>query len=589
MADSGALDQEVGQIVATLDDGTEYRQVLLNPAEGETHVTPDGRTWVAVHEQVVDGVVSRSPFTMHWKWASDVAHFEVGIDHAGLDTSQLAEIQRNLLASPEVNRYLDGTRYQVLSIHVVDSGEKTETPSNPDRIRMAVYEYTNNRTLIVNSRTDLQSIEVAEYGSHELPVRDEFDAAVQLLRQNGRIGADVRTYRPMPPLVPIELPDGRIERNIGVGLSGGEDFRHRIVSVNLNRGNTIFDQVSDAPLPSNLNCGPPASNNCPATAGAERANITISSGGVTLWTFQVVRPSASSGTNGSGIELQNVRYKGKQVLYRAHVPILNIQYLDTVGACGPTYRDWQNEENCFVANGSDPVPGFRLCTSPPQTIFDNGSDSGNFRGVAIYTQGSEVVLVSEMAAGWYRYISIWRFHRDGTIRPRFAFAATDNPCTCRKHHHHVYWRFDFDIETAGNNLVEEFNDPILVGSSNWHKKVYEIRRPRDASRKRKWKVSNTVTGCGYELIPGPNDGTADAYGIGDLWVLRYKSNEIDDHQTFTKNPTLSMAHLDDFKNPAELVENQDVVLWYAGHFLHDATEHGGAPHIVGPDLKPVNW
>lgn len=58
--------------------------------------------------------------------------------------------------------------------------------------------------------------------------------------------------------------------------------------------------------------------------------------------------------------------------------------------------------------------------------------------------------------------------------------AVDNGCTCKTHHHHVYWRPDFDIETAANNLVEEFNDPILVGNSNWHEKVYEIRRPTDA-------------------------------------------------------------------------------------------------------------
>jgi len=29
------------------------------------------------------------------------------------------------------------------------------------------------------------------------------------------------------------------------------------------------------------------------------------------------------------------------------------------------------------------------------------------------------VLVSEMSAGWYRYVSEWRFHADGTIQPRF--------------------------------------------------------------------------------------------------------------------------------------------------------------------------
>jgi hypothetical protein len=69
----------------------------------------------------------------------------------------------------------------------------------------------------------------------------------------------------------------------------------------------------------------------------------------------------------------------------------------------------------------------------------------------------------------------------------------------------------------------------------------------------------------------------------------YHPSEIDDHQGFTRDPVLSMAHLDTFKSPAELVENQDVVLWYSGHFLHDEANPGGPPHIIGPDIKPVNW
>jgi len=335
-------------------------------------------------------------------------------------------------------------------------------------------------------------------------------------------------------------------------------------------------------------CGPPADDSCGVAGNAQKANVKIISGGATLWEFQVTRPFASSGTDGSGIEFQHVRYKGKQVLYQAHVPILNIQYLNATGGCGPTYRDWQNSENCFQAVGYDPLPGFRLCTSPAKTIFDSGSDSGNFRGVAIYVDGPEVVFVSELEAGWYRYIPIWRFNVNGTIRPRWAFGAIDNGCTCKTHHHHVYWRLDFDIETAANNLVEEFNDPILVGNSNWHKKVYEIRRPKDAGHKRKWKISNTVTGSAYELVPG-QDGNSDAYGIGDLWVLRYHPNEIDDGQGFTTNAALSQAHIDNFKSPAELVENQDVVIWYAAHFLHDESHAGGPPHIVGPDIRPVKW
>jgi hypothetical protein len=69
------------------------------------------------------------------------------------------------------------------------------------------------------------------------------------------------------------------------------------------------------------------------------------------------------------------------------------------------------------ANGTDVAPGFRLSSAPAGTILTTGSDTGNYLGVAVYVEGQEVVLVSEMEAGWYRYVSEWRLHTDGTIRP----------------------------------------------------------------------------------------------------------------------------------------------------------------------------
>jgi hypothetical protein len=51
--------------------------------------------------------------------------------------------------------------------------------------------------------------------------------------------------------------------------------------------------------------------------------------------------------------------------------------------------------------------GFRLCPSAAMTVPDSGNDQGNFLGVAVCVDvgEQEVVLVSEMEAGWYRSIS----------------------------------------------------------------------------------------------------------------------------------------------------------------------------------------
>jgi hypothetical protein len=211
---------------------------------------------------------------------------------------------------------------------------------------------------------------------------------------------------------------------------------------------------------------------------------------------------------------------------------------------------------------------------------------GNFAGVAIFTEGQELVLVSEMEAGWYRYISEWRLHEDGTIRPRFGFSAVADPCVCNVHNHHVYWRFDFDIGGASNNAVSEYNDPPLGSPFNWNVIENEVRRPKDPSHRRKWYIQNSSTGRGYMLIPGPEDGMADSFGVGDFWVVRFKSNEIDDGQGFTTDPDEAKAKIDNFVN-GEPVRNQDVVVWYAAHFRHNVAESAG--HIVGPDLVPADF
>ncbi|MCS6303483.1 MAG: hypothetical protein H8K07_07445 [Nitrospira sp.] len=41
----------------------------------------------------------------------------------------------------------------------------------------------------------------------------------------------------------------------------------------------------------------------------------------------------------------------------------------------------------------------------------------------------------------------------------------------------------------------------------------------------------------------------------------------------------------------QAINDHDVVIWYGGHFTHDVNREGPAQHghIVGPDLKPVNW
>ncbi|MFZ3572805.1 hypothetical protein ACOKM5_38380 [Streptomyces sp. BH097] len=512
----------------------------------------------------------------------------------------IARIREGLLQHPSIAKALGSARARLLSLVPEPDPRRTEKPLPSDRFTAQIYDYDAERVLAVTG--DLRAadpdlpgeLSITAYAAQPHPTTDEFAEAVAVVREDAQLGDQIRSglvtpFRPMPPLVAHEDLDGRTRRTLGVGLLRTHEEHVQVVAVLMSERRVLHDLTQRLPHGA-ARCEPTAPDDrCAATGSVGQVNLTVSQGGQTLWQLQVVRPAASSGTNGSGVELRHVRYRGRTVLYRAHVPILNVEYTPgTAAGCGPTYRDWQNSEACFQANGQNVAPGFRLCPSPARTILDTGSDSGNFRGVAIYLLGQEVVLVSELMAGWYRYVSQWRLHANGTIRPRFGFAGVNNPCTCREHRHHVYWRFDFDVGGAAPNTVEEFNDPPLnPGGNNWHTKIWEIRRPRDPARHRRWRVRNTAGGQAYHLTPGATDGTQDAFGVGDLWALRYRASELDDGQHFTTDPQLSRARLDTLRTPAESLLNTDVVLWYAAHFTHDAAHSHG--HILGPDLTPENW
>jgi hypothetical protein len=504
-----------------------------------------------------------------------------------------------------VKALLARTRHRLLRIDTVDPDEevKPARPRPPSGFRAVFYDYTNNRTVIATGAlAKPAALAVVESSAQPLPNEEEFADAVRVVTSHPDFAEPLAKqrmipYRPMPPLIGEALPDGRVQRTIAVGLMPREGMKgHEIVGVNMSqRKVTRFAPTERGRAPEtsaahNPICGQPNAFQATTSNAAGSVWVTVTQGSKTLWKFLVLRPAASSGTNGSGIELRYVDYRGKRLLYRAHVPILNVKY--DGDACGP-YRDWQNEEGMIQANGNDVAPGFRLCGAPATTILDTGSDVGNYLGVAIYVQGQEVVLVSEMQAGWYRYVSMWRLHTDGTIRPRFGFSAVSSSCVCNIHHHHAYWRFDFDLRTAGNNLVREFNNPPLIGNKKWHDKNYEIRRPRDPARHRKWRVLNKATGEAYDIIPGTDDGVATAssdwpFPRGDLWVLRYHAAEIDDGVVSTGPPY--EAGLDAWLT-GEPINGADVVVWYGAHFTHDIAHEqpGHFGHIVGPDLRLVNW
>jgi len=518
------------------------------------------------------------------------AALTVHVEPFGPSAEAIQHARTELAASPALKARVQGGEFRVLDLRMISEDHPGAAAVAPTRYSASVFDYTHNRAFTAVGALDRPaSISVAASNRPPLPTAEEFEAAVEVIRQNSPFGADLLSgrlgaYPPMPPLEDVAHL-GAGHRIVEVGLWPADDrAEHEIVGVDMS-DRKVVRYAGGAPPTSRAEpnvCGLPQGNNV-AGSGGPTYQVTVMNGTTMVWSMLVTRPLASSATNGSGVELQNVEYMGKHIFDRAHVPILNVKY--DADACGP-YRDWETSENAFQATGAN-VNGFMICTTPPQTILEDGTDNGNFTGVAVYLQGDSVYLVSEMSAGWYRYASYWKFDANGTIHPRFGFAAVDNSCVCFVHDHHAYWRLDFDIEGTTNNVVYESKSGPRV------QKMTETRVSRISQvmniLPQYWLVSNPATNRGYKILPGPQDGVADAYGRGDLWLLRYHAppnEELDDYP----NPGAdTSANLDQYLT-GESLDHQHIVVWYAIHSIHDIAHEGmDAGEVIGPDLVPVSW
>ena len=507
--------------------------------------------------------------------------------------------------SRAVQSVLRNTKYRLISFDYIENeNDKSKSSSPPTDFKVIFYDYTNDRTFVAEgdfAETKVVTVRQENFqpgvGSQELLDAFEViktDAGLgELYKQN-----QLRIFEAMPP---ISVQNG--ERLVNVGIKFVSQGKNQVVGVSF-KNNNIVRYKGNAPLTSQAtqdDCGINSANQGNTSNGtAGQYQLTVSQNNSPLWEMLVIRPSASSGNSEerSGIEVRDVKYKGKSVLKRGHAPILNVQYDGDV--CGP-YRDWQYAEGYFNVpseGATDPAPGIRILAPGqiPQTSLESGIDAGNFAGVAIYTQNDETVLVSEMDAGWYRYISEWRFANDGTIRPRYGFGATNSSCVCFEHHHNVYWRFDFDIVSPTNKIFQ-----IESGRKFMQPITNETTRLRSYQTNRRFLIQNSGGDEAYLIVPSLSDGETNDFGGGDFWFLKYhtgadgKADEIDD-----PNGDSVQANLTPWLNNESLV-NQDVVVWYAAHFDHN---HDGetllnpdhdnpnvisGSHVVGPTLRPVHW
>jgi hypothetical protein len=307
-----------------------------------------------------------------------------------------------------------------------------------------------------------------------------------------------------------------------------------------------------------------------------------------VWEFCFLTPINSTSSDGSGIDIYDVRYNGHQVFKRANIPVLNVKYAP--GGCG-CFRDWLFDEIKFEAKDANG----QIITGPQgsytdaasvRTVCESGGSGGDippgvgFQGVAGEKLPDRLILTSQSPAGWYRYVVRWTFYLDGRIHPEMGYAATASGCISSSHHHNSYWRLDFDIDNA-TNMVGEPGGMTQNNESG-------TRRPAEPFGLPPLKVYNPTSGRGYHVeAQGHIGDTYDPYGpfsIGDAWILKFNAS-----QTGDPSPSCAIGSTFLGYSNNEPINPADVVVWYHEGKLHKAGQLD-ACGLVGPMLEPFgDW
>lgn len=476
--------------------------------------------------------------------------------------------------------------------------------SDDPRLDVTIYDYTLERAFEIVIDADGKELERHPSPGQPQRTLEERDDAAAIVREDVRFedaiaSGALEIYEAMPPVTVDD--EGRRLINVGVvtpGVRGPMVERNEVVSVHIPSG-TIHRYASGAPDTSRalpLACGPP-NTGCSADEGTCSVYQIQWPAGNPVWKLNVRHPDCTQSvqSQGTGLELTNVYYQGRLILKRAEVPVLNVKY--EADTCGP-FRDWLDAEDCFWAPGTD-VPaagsGIRVASASPSTLCETNVDDGNFRGVAIYDQGTSLWLMTELNAGWYRYVMEWRLHLNGTIEPIFGFGATLNSCTCNEHFHHAYWRFEWAVDAVSNGTTDDPATGICTlerrraGTQNTYDPITTegtfLRSPTGWANDY-FRVKNPQTGNGYLIQPGALDGhaTNDTYAKFDLAALALNSGQIND-----PNPTEeTRITIEPWLTGETLGGTKRLVTWY--HATYDHDDPGGtgeACELAGPKLVPL--
>jgi Cu2+-containing amine oxidase len=265
-----------------------------------------------------------------------------------------------------------------------------------------------------------------------------------------------------------------------------------------------------------------------------------------IWTFvwEVIDGHSEA------IAFRDVYFRGNKVFHKASLPMIRVHY---DSGAGP-YKD-----SLSIRNMQGPVK-----------VYEH--NQSGFRHLAVE---------SYHKIGRYHLINRWFFRSDGIIMPQLHSAGLQHPSG---HRHHVYWRFDFDIDGAANNLtlVQTGGSVDFGYGPGWQPKPYEGLEVRASASG--YAVLNKHTNRRYLIELGPNDEPGDYFEIADMYVAAYHAEEDLKGRQGNALSAEMWQHVN-----GENIDGKDVVFWYIAHLHHHYPSPESDWHVCGPILRPSGY
>ena len=261
-----------------------------------------------------------------------------------------------------------------------------------------------------------------------------------------------------------------------------------------------------------------------------------------------------------GVSLQNVTYKGRQILSRASHPVMRVYYDST---CGP-YSDRIGGTTYPIPWANDRKVAHRTYTR---------ADGSEWLEIGIYDR-----------LGSYKIYQAWYLSSDGILDAHLFSSGLQ--CNIN-HRHYPYWRMDFDLDGASNDAIQR------LAGADWVNEDTEF----DAVASSQFRVIDQTTGTSVKVLSGPGDwgipgqSSVPNTTLADHAVFgrRASSVPVGDYQSMfgigiegQERPNSSGASL----------TGQDVAIVYRARMNHLSAEGSTLWHSSGPrfivDVPPSN-